>query len=506
MTGPEDDGRLPPHDIGAEMAVLGAMLTWPTALAEAVGRLQSGDFYRAAHQIAFEAIGALYEQGRVVDPITVRAELERRGQVSKVGGATYLIDLQQSAVTVVAAPEHVGIVAGKAALRRQIEELTRGLQLAYGGADPAAVAAQVAKLAEIAPQAGGRLAQLRAALLDSAALDYVPPPQPVIDGLLFRDGLAWLFGKPGTYKSFIALDWAGCVSAGLPWQERETVQGPVLYLVAEGTAGLRKRVRAWEDYADCTMLATFLPVAVQLLDEAELDAFTALVAELAPVLVVIDTQARVTVGIEENSNTEMGRLVAAADKIRRACGSCVLIVHHEGRAGENMRGAIALEGAATSLFRAERDGTRITLRNTRQRDVGEADDIILHAAQRLDSIVVQSNEAVGLAISGQFLTDSEKVIMDTLLDCFLDSDASATTLMEMTKQSKSTFFHAISGLVSKGKVIKDGPKGRYRYGLPSGRVQLSPTESSPTAGPESKVQSPFRGMDCLDSRDDAAAS
>jgi hypothetical protein len=195
---------------------------------------------------------------------------------------------------------------------------------------------------------------------------------------------------------------------------------------------------------------------------------------------------------------EMGRLVAAADRIRAVCQACVLIVHHEPRGGENMRGSIALEGAATSLFRAERDGNLITLRNVRQRDVSEADDMRLHAVPRLESIVIAGpNHMIGLASLGQFLTDSEKAIMDTLLDCFLDSDASASTLMEMTKQSKSTFFHAINGLVSKGKVVKDGPKGRYRYGLPSGRVQLSPTESSPTANPESKSPTPFKGLDSV---------
>ena len=102
-----------------------------------------------------------------------------------------------------------------------------------------------------------------------------------------------------------------------------------------GTAGTGEaRPRAWEDYADCTMLATFLPVAVQLLNPADLAAFTALVAELDPVLVVIDTQARVTVGADENSTMEMGRLVAAVDRIRAACQACVLIVHHEPRGGE----------------------------------------------------------------------------------------------------------------------------------------------------------------------------
>jgi hypothetical protein len=313
--------------------------------------------------------------------------------------------------------------------------------------------------------------------------------------MLYRDGLAWLYGKPATYKSFIALDWAGCVAAGLPWHGHETTQGTVLYVIAEGATGLRKRVRAWEDHAGHTMAVMFLPVAVQLLKAVDRAAFIALVADLGPALVVLDTQARVTIGAEENSTREMGELVAAADAIRAACRACVLTVHHEPRNGENMRGAIALEGAAASLFRAERDGARITLKNTRQRDVAEADDIALVAVERLDSIVVVSNEGRWTL---PVASASEALIVKTLLDTFPDTGASATLLMELTKLSKSTFYHAVKTLVSTGQVVNSGSRNRSFYELPKGRVQLGPTESNGSACPVSNVQPPFKGLDTLD--------
>lgn len=55
--------------------------------------------------------------------------------------------------------------------------------------------------------------QLRAALLDSAGLDSLPEPEPLIDGWLYRDTLAWLHGKPSNGKSLLALDWACCIAA-----------------------------------------------------------------------------------------------------------------------------------------------------------------------------------------------------------------------------------------------------------------------------------------------------
>ena len=105
------------------------------------------------------------------------------------------------------------------------------------------------ELAEQTNPTQDRLAQLRAHLVDSGGLDAIPEPVPLVDGILYQDSLAWLYGKPGSGKSFLALDWAGCVAAGLPWGERATAHGPVLYLVAEGSGGIRRRVRAWETTA-----------------------------------------------------------------------------------------------------------------------------------------------------------------------------------------------------------------------------------------------------------------
>ena len=196
---------------------------------------------------------------------------------------------------------------------------------------------------DAASQPESRLDELRGALVDSAGLDKLPVPESLIDGLLARDSLAWLHGKPGHCKTLIALDWSCCVGAGLPWQGRAVTAGPVLYVIAEGASGLLARVRAWEDNAGERTSVLFLPVAIQL-RRGDFPALAALAAELGCALVVIDTQARVTVGADENSAVDMGHLVVAADKVRAATGACVLVLHHESRAGENMRGSTALEG------------------------------------------------------------------------------------------------------------------------------------------------------------------
>jgi hypothetical protein len=430
-------------------------------------------------------------------------------------------DVLRGAVVVIVADRDEPGRAHAAAIAADLAGKARSVRVVEAAegkdaADHLAAGRTLAELADVDLSAGSadsapednpvaeRLGQLRAALLDSAALDSVKPPQAVVDGLLYRDGIAWLYGKPATYKSFIALDWAGCVSVGLPWHEHEVTQGPVLYLIAEGTAGLRKRVRAWEDYTDCTMLVTFLPVAVQLLNAVDLAAFVALVADTAPALVVIDTQARVTVGADENSTREMGELVAAADRIRRACGACVLIVHHEPRGGENMRGSIALEGAATSLFRADRDGSRITLQNVRQRDVIEADDVVLHAAPRLESVVLDSNAGDWRPARP---SDSERQILQVLSELFLETGASASALIQATKLAPSTFYNAMKPLLIKGEVISNGTRNRSHYELPpKGSLQLSPMVSNSNGSPVSNLQPPFKGVGGLETIGETVAS
>ena len=212
-------------------------------------------------------------------------------------------------------------------------------------------------------------AKLRAALLTTDNLDSIPDPEPLIEGILMRDSLAWLYGRPANGKSFVALDWAGHVATGRPWWGRTVTPGPVLYLVAEGVRGIRRRVRAWEQHHGTRMTGvTMLPMAVQLLNWAELSALVDLVEELQPVMVILDTQSRVAVGAEENSAAEMGRLVDAMERIREASATCVLTVHHAPRAGENLRGSTALEGAATTIVRATRDEGRIRLTCDKQKD------------------------------------------------------------------------------------------------------------------------------------------
>ena len=132
---PPVDQRQPPQDLAAEQSVLGGMMLSKDAIADVVEALHPGDFYRPAHQAVFDCILDLYSRGEPADPITVSAELERRGELGRVGGAPYLHTLIATVPTAANAGYYAEIVAEKAVLRRLVEAGTRIVQMGYSGGD-----------------------------------------------------------------------------------------------------------------------------------------------------------------------------------------------------------------------------------------------------------------------------------------------------------------------------------------------------------------------------------
>ncbi|HEY5115139.1 MAG TPA: replicative DNA helicase [Nakamurella sp.] len=125
--------RQPPQDLAAEQSVLGGMLMSKDAIADVIEALRSGDFYKPAHTLVFDAVLNLYSRGEPADAITVASELDKAGSLGRVGGAVYLHTLMAAVPTAANAGFYAQIVAEKAILRRLVEAGTRIVQLGYGG-------------------------------------------------------------------------------------------------------------------------------------------------------------------------------------------------------------------------------------------------------------------------------------------------------------------------------------------------------------------------------------
>jgi replicative DNA helicase len=125
--------RTPPQDLAAEQSVLGGMLLSKDAIADVVEVVRGHDFYRPAHELVFDAVLDLYGRGEPADAVTVSAELQKRGELGRVGGAPYLHTMLQSVPTAANAGYYARIVRETAILRRLIEAGTKIVQLGYAG-------------------------------------------------------------------------------------------------------------------------------------------------------------------------------------------------------------------------------------------------------------------------------------------------------------------------------------------------------------------------------------
>lgn len=178
------------------------------------------------------------------------------------------------------------------------------------------------------------------------------PSYPMlIEGLLPSDPrgkVCYLCGLSQSFKSFLALDWACHISAGLNWQGHETAQSQVLYIACEG--GYEEnvsRLRAWESEYGVKADNLFCRLSpIQILNDESvskvIEKYQAKCPDLKPRLVILDTLSQCAGSADENSAKDARTIYANSKLFGKAWGATVLIVHHSGKAeGAIMRGASA---------------------------------------------------------------------------------------------------------------------------------------------------------------------
>lgn len=124
-------GKVPPHDIEAEQAVIGSMLTDKDAVISAIEVLKEEDFYREDNKAIYEAILNLYNRSEPIDIITVKSELESMGKFEQVGGLEYLAELPEKVPTTANSMKYIKIVEEKSTLRKLIKTANEIIELGY---------------------------------------------------------------------------------------------------------------------------------------------------------------------------------------------------------------------------------------------------------------------------------------------------------------------------------------------------------------------------------------
>ena len=124
-------GKIPPHDLEAEQAVLGSMLTDKDAVISAIEVLKVDSFYRDDNKVIYEAILNLYNRLEPIDIITLKDELLSLGKFEQVGGLEYLASLPDKVPTTANVDKYIKIVEEKSLLRNLIKTANEIIDLGY---------------------------------------------------------------------------------------------------------------------------------------------------------------------------------------------------------------------------------------------------------------------------------------------------------------------------------------------------------------------------------------
>lgn len=174
-----------------------------------------------------------------------------------------------------------------------------------------------------------------------------------IKGVLPNAELSALFGESGSGKTFLALDAACRVALGLDWFGIPTRRSKILYVAAEGAAGMRDRTQAWCMAHGHPLEALdgwlyILGDQPNLLEKDDVKALVLAARSACPEvsLIFLDTMAQVTPGANENSGEDMGRFLGHAKAIGRALGAHIAMVGHSGKnSDKGLRGWSGIKGA-----------------------------------------------------------------------------------------------------------------------------------------------------------------
>lgn len=215
-------------------------------------------------------------------------------------------------------------------------------------------------------------------------------PEYTIENIIQENSVAILVGQPGTYKSFIALDWAHHIAAGLPtWNGLKIKNGKVIYYAAEGAGGIGKRAKAWMQEHQVTEVQNFWLTgeSINITKDKGTQAIVDEVIQYQPVLVIIDTLSRASLGANENNNSQMAQVMDNAGRIARASGATVLLIHHTRKDGTSFRGAQAILGAIDTMMYTIIEDGKLILHCDRQKDDEEFDDMKFDMKPLADSLV-----------------------------------------------------------------------------------------------------------------------
>lgn len=280
-------------------------------------------------------------------------------------------------------------------------------------------------------------------LASAEDLAKLPPMRWLVRGVLPAQGLAAVYGPPGSGKTFLTLDLAAAVAEGSRWFGFTTKQAPVVYIGLEGEGGLSQRVQAWSQHHHRALPAALRFVVAQPFDLLEPDDLEELAQAIIAscgtgALVIVDTLNRAAPSADENASEDMGRIIAAAKRLQALLAGLVLLAHHQGKdPTKGMRGHSSLLAAIDTAIEVSRVGSSREWRVAKAKDASDADAV----AFRLEPVTLGIDEDQQLVTSCAVVADdlapqvsfragkpkggNQRIVFDGLVD-LIEREGSST--------------------------------------------------------------------------------
>lgn len=345
------------HDPKAERALIGSVIIGGFDVWDEVRTVRPGDFHLHAHRWVWDSIERLVAEGLPVDFVTISNDLHAHNHLDEIGGSAYLTRLITDTPSSANADGYARIVRSLSNKRAAIETLrtTVGEVIGANGNLSNVLERHAAILHELADDTPGSRPPVLVHWA-SEALQPQPEQEYIVDKLAPASGVIALVGEGGSKKTYLALDLGVCVATPtIPeWLGLKVQHVPVLFVDEEsGPLRLARRLGA-------AMRAHNAPATIPLAyttlarfngrDPESLGQLDRTISETGARLIIIDAQADLMAGADENSVQEVQPVFMALRQMADKYQAAIIVIHHTNRIGD-YRGSSALKGAVDALVK-----------------------------------------------------------------------------------------------------------------------------------------------------------
>ena len=316
----------------------------------------------------------LRDSNMPVDLVLLGDLLEDNDLLDEAGGFGYISRISHDTASTANYLAYAGVVK-KHSVKRALVDVAIQIQEAQ---DPDEAVRLMQKHLELTKQSVDVKSGLSNIMQGDEGYDF--EVSWLIKNYLPEKSLGMIYGPGGSYKSFHALDWAGCIATGKSWAGNKAKKGGVLYIAGEGQSGVGKRIKAWNIVNRETSDNLFRTKgAVNMTSKKAVEqvvSYCRLIKATHGVdveLIVLDTVNRCFGDGDENSTQDMTKFVAGCDLLMEETNAGIVCVHHSGKdVTKGARGSSVLRNAMDYEYSIARTPTLgYTLKCTKAKEFEE---------------------------------------------------------------------------------------------------------------------------------------